>query len=222
MQNLLVMKFGGTSMGSAERIRVAAEICSNVRERPVLAVVSAMSKVTDLLLDTLRHAEAGDDAGTDADLRELAERHRDACCDLLTPRQRAAASSGVETLLSDFRRIAHGIRMLGERPPRSVDEALAIGERLSALLMSEYLNANGIPARAINAFDVIVTDAVFGNATPRLEETRKKADAVVRPLIEEGIAPRRWAAGGPISRRPFSPRSSTPRSCGSGRTWMAS
>ncbi|HYI97711.1 MAG TPA: hypothetical protein VEX68_29495, partial [Bryobacteraceae bacterium] len=48
------MKFGGTSMGSAERIRGAAEICAQERaKRPIVVVVSAMSKVTDLLLDTL-------------------------------------------------------------------------------------------------------------------------------------------------------------------------
>jgi len=190
MQNLLVMKFGGTSMGSAERIRVAAQICTeHAKVRPTLAVVSAMSKVTDLLLDTLRHAEAGDDAGVDANLRELAERHRETCRLLLNPRQRAAASSGIEALISDFRRITHGVRMLGERPPRSVDEAVAIGERLSALMISEYLNSEGLPARAINGSDVIVTDAVFGNATPLLEETRKKASAVIGPLLEQGIFP---------------------------------
>src|SRR5579864_8135466 len=133
MQNLLVMKFGGTSMGSAERIRVAAQICTEeARKRPVVTVVSAMSKITDLLLDTLRHAEAGDATGVDTNMRELAERHRETCRLLLKPQQRAAASSGIEELLSDFRRIADGIRMLGERPPRSVDEAIAIGERLSA------------------------------------------------------------------------------------------
>src|ERR1039457_4427167 len=73
MQNLLVMKFGGTSMGSAERIRVAAEICTgHVGKRPLLVVVSAMSKITDLLLDTLRRAEAGVDTGAGANLREPA------------------------------------------------------------------------------------------------------------------------------------------------------
>ncbi len=190
MQNLLVMKFGGTSMGSAERIRVAAQLCEEARRgRPLLAVVSAMSKVTDLLLDTLRHAEAGDDRGVDANLRELAERHRETCSLLLKPQQRAAASSAVEALISDFRRIAHGIRMLGERPPRSVDEAVAIGERLSAMLLSEYLNANGIAARAVNAAEVIVTDAVFGNATPLLEETRARANAAILPLLEQGVLP---------------------------------
>ena len=74
MNNLLVMKFGGTSMGSAERIRVAAKICANQRaRRPVVAVVSAMSKVTDLLLNTLRHAEAGDRPGIESNLERLAE-----------------------------------------------------------------------------------------------------------------------------------------------------
>src|SRR5579884_1376825 len=190
MHNLLVMKFGGTSMGSAERIKVAAQICAEqAKNRPVLTVVSAMSGVTDQLLATLRHAEAGDDAGVDANLRQLAERHRETCSALLTPRQRGAASSGVEALISDFRRIANGIRMLGERPPRSVDEALAVGERLSALLLAEYLNANGLKARAINGADVIVTDAVFGSATPVMEETRKKAASCLEPLLEAGILP---------------------------------
>jgi aspartokinase len=55
MNNLLVMKFGGTSMGSAERIQVAAKICQEQKQkRAVLAVVSAMSGVTDLLLGTLK------------------------------------------------------------------------------------------------------------------------------------------------------------------------
>jgi aspartate kinase len=190
MQNLLVMKFGGTSMGSAERMRVAAQICTEqARKRPVVAVVSAMSKITDLLLATLRHAEGGDDAGVDANLRELAERHRETCRLLLNPRQRGAASSAVEALISDFRRITHGVRMLGERPPRSVDEAVAIGERLSALLLSEYLNANDVQAQAVNGADVIVTDAVFGSASPLLEETRKKAAGVLQPLLDAGIIP---------------------------------
>ena len=70
MNNLLVMKFGGTSMGSAERIRVAAAICTEQKaQRPVLAVVSAMSGVTDLLLGALRHAEADDEAGIESSIQ---------------------------------------------------------------------------------------------------------------------------------------------------------
>src|SRR5271156_3984376 len=79
--------------------------------------------------------------------------------------------------------------MLGAPPPRSVDEAVAIGERLSALLISEYLQCTGVPAQDVNASDVIVTDAVFGNATPMMDETRKKAERTLRPLLERGVIP---------------------------------
>ena len=190
-RGLLVMKFGGTSMGSADRMKVAAQICAEEQKRrPVIAVVSAMSKVTDLLLDTLRRAEAGDDIGMDTNLSALGRRHQD-CIAQLQHNGTAvnAATEGVDTLIADFSRIVRGIRMLGERPPRSVDEAIAMGERLSALIMAAYMNSIGIRAQAVNGAEVIVTDAVFGNATPLLEETRKKASALIGPLLRNGVLP---------------------------------
>src|SRR5579863_4291248 len=94
---LLVMKFGGTSMGSAERIRVAARISAEQNaQRPVVAVVSAMSKVTDLLLDTLRKAEAGDQADLDENLKKLSARHLECCRELLPKQMQDAATAGVE------------------------------------------------------------------------------------------------------------------------------
>src|SRR5580700_10926489 len=138
MNDLLVMKFGGTSMGSADRIRVAARLATEQHVlRPVAVVVSAMPKITDLLLDTLRKAEAGDQTDVDANLRHLTTRHMDACHALLPHDRQEAATNGIHALIQEFTRIAKGMMMLGERPPRSVDEAMAIGERLSALLMAE-------------------------------------------------------------------------------------
>ena len=191
MNNLLVMKFGGTSMGSAERMRVAASICTEQKAlRPVLAVVSAMSGVTDLLLGALRHAEADDEAGIESSIRALSERHEKACRELLRDQARCdRAIEGIRELISDFHRIAHGMLMLGERPPRSVDEAIAIGERLSALMIAEYVESLGVAARSINAADVIVTDAVFGHATPIMDATRRKADAVLEPLLSRSVLP---------------------------------
>ncbi len=88
MKNLLVMKFGGTSVGSAERMRVAARLSAGQKKRrPVVIVVSAMSRVTDLLLEATRHAEAGDAAGLTASISRIEERHIEACRDLL-PRGR--------------------------------------------------------------------------------------------------------------------------------------
>ncbi|HJT88841.1 MAG TPA: aspartate kinase [Bryobacteraceae bacterium] len=190
MKDLLVMKFGGTSMGSAERIRAAARLVSAEKgQRPVVVVVSAMSRITDLLLDTMRHAEAGDRAGMDADLAALRARHEDACRELLPEARHAAVLAAAHAVIAEFERIVNGMAMLNERPPRSVDEGLAAGERLSALLLAEFLNAEGIPAAAVNAWDVVVTDAVFGNASPLMEPTRQKARAQLLPLLREGRAP---------------------------------
>lgn len=190
MNDLLVMKFGGTSVGSAGRMRAAAALASRERRnRPVLVVVSAMSKITDLLLDTMRHAEAGDRAGIDANLSTLRSRHLEACRELLSEVRQGAAMAGLHGLIAEFERIVSGMVLLNERPPRSVDEAVAVGERLSALLVAECLNREGTPAAAVNAWDVVVTDAVFGNASPLMEPTRTKAREKLLPLLDEGLVP---------------------------------
>ncbi|HLW76928.1 MAG TPA: aspartate kinase [Bryobacteraceae bacterium] len=190
MNDLLVMKFGGTSMGSAERIRAAAKILAEAHaKRPVIAVVSAMSKVTDLLLACLRTAEAGDKKDFDESLKKLNKRHFETCRELLPASRQEAALAGVHTLLTEFSRIAKGVMMLGERPPKSIDEAVAIGERLSAYLLAEYLESQEIRAAAVNGADIIATDAVFGNATPLMQPTRERAAAVLRPLLEQRTIP---------------------------------
>ncbi len=190
MNDLLVMKFGGTSLGSAERMRVAAGISAEQkRKRPVLIVVSAMSKITDLLIDTMRHAEGGDEAGLEANLDLLRTRHVEACRALLPAARQPEALAGIEDLMAQFRRITGGMLLLNDRPPRSVDEALAIGERLSALLMAAYLESEGVRAAAVNAAVAIVTDAVYGNASPVMEATREKAALSLRPLLDQGVLP---------------------------------
>ena len=175
-------------------MRVAAGlITAEQKNRPVLVVVSAMSKVTDLLLEILRRAEAGDGASVDHNIRILLERHLETCRDLFTgaatERHRTAAIESVEALVAEFQRIANGILMLGERPPRSVDEAIAIGERLSSTLLAEYLQSVGIASRAVNGSHVIVTDAVFGNASPQMEATRSKCIERILPLLQDGLVP---------------------------------
>lgn len=185
---LLVMKFGGTSMGSAERMRTAAQICS-AAPCPCVVVVSAMSKVTDLLLTTLRAAEEGDRESVAQNIAALEQRHADTCRELLAPERQAPILAVIHSLIEEFERISGGILMLAERPPRAVDEALAIGERLSATLMAAFLDANGIPAIAVNAREVVVTDAIFGNANPLMGLTRERAAQVLGPHLDAGLIP---------------------------------
>jgi aspartate kinase len=190
LNDLLIMKFGGTSVGSAARMKVSARLAAEERaRRPVAIVVSAMSKITDLLLDTMRHAEGGDRAGIEKNLAALRGRHEGACRELLPEARQPEVLARIDGLLGEFERIVRGMAMLGERPPRSVDEAVAIGERLSALLMAEHLNAEGAAAVAVNAWELVVTDAVFGNASPLMEPTREKACARLLPFLEQGVMP---------------------------------
>ncbi len=184
------MKFGGTSMGSAERIRSAAALCEEAwRQRPVVVVVSAMAKVTDMLLEALRHAEGGDEPGLLRVLAQLDEKHRQCCAELLEGQAREETQRALGAILEEFARIARGVLMLGERPPRSVDEAIAAGERLSAALIASYARSRGIDAFAVNGWDVIVTDAVFGNASPLLPQTREKASALLLPALDQRRLP---------------------------------
>jgi len=184
------MKFGGTSVGSAERMRAAAKLSAGYkRKRPVVIVVSAMSGVTDLLIETTKHAEAGDNAGRNANIRKLEERHVQACRELLPASKQKPVLAGIRELVGEFDRITHGMLMLNDRPPRSVDEAIAIGERLSALMIAAFLNSAGTKAEAINAAEVIVTDAVFGSASPLMDQTTVKARKLLGPLIRSGVLP---------------------------------
>lgn len=190
MKDLLVMKFGGTSMGTAERIRAAADICAGQRKvRPVVVVVSAMSKVTDLLLDTLRLAEAGRAVEVEANIKKLESRHVETCRVLLPEPACSTAICEVGIIVGEFARIAHGMLILGERPPRSIDEAVAVGERLSAMMIAACLNTAGQVATAINSAEVVVTDDEYGNATPLLEQTREKAREKLLPLLESNVIP---------------------------------
>jgi aspartate kinase len=190
LKNLLVMKFGGTSVGSAERMRTVARLSAEQRrKRPVVIVVSAMSGITDLLIETTKHAEAGDRAGRDGNIRKLEERHIQACQQLLPRANQKHVLEGIRQLVAEFQRITHGMLMLNDRPPRSVDEAIAIGERLSALMIAACLEAEGTEAGAVNAAELIVTDAVFGSASPLMEQTTEKARARLLPLIRRSILP---------------------------------
>jgi aspartate kinase len=148
-----------------------------------------MSKITDLLLDAMKHAEAGDAAGLESSVAELRRRHHEAARELLPESGRSEGLARIEVLIGEFERIAGGMLMLGDRPARSGDEAVAIGERLSSVLLAAHLNGNGTSAEAVNAADVIVTDAVFGNASPVMEPTAERARKIIDPLLDRGLIP---------------------------------
>lgn len=187
---MLVMKFGGTSVGGAEQIKgVAGIVAAHRAARPVV-VVSAITKVTDLLLASARAAGAGEREVVRANLRRLNEIHRAAIEGAIAdPAVRAEVAHEVTALLAQLRRACTGILMLGELSARSLDAVAAYGERCSSLIVAGALRDAGVPAQAVSATEIVVTDAQFGGATPLMGETQVRAAAVLTPLVEAGVVP---------------------------------
>ena len=184
------MKFGGTSVGSPEAMARAARLVVEQTGRyRVAVVVSAMSQVTNLLLGALDAGSEGDGKTLEANIAEIRDKHLEACRALVPDTRQTAVRERVEAVLEDFQRIARGMLLLGERPPRAVDAAAPAGERLSALLVSEVLKARGVRSEPVSGTDLIVTDGVHGSADPLPEETAENAERRLQPLLAKGRVP---------------------------------
>jgi bifunctional aspartokinase / homoserine dehydrogenase 1 len=188
---LIVMKFGGTSVGSAERIAQAAQLAVDTARKghQVVVVTSAMSKVTDALIGAARKASSGD---WDPKLRqELFDRHK-AVADAVTgsdPARHTAVLDAISTRLDRFEKLCFGLSMVHELTPRLLDAISGMGEMLAAPLLSAAIAARGVASEAVDATDVVVTTDQFGGAEPLIDETRAKASARLRPLIDAGGIP---------------------------------
>jgi len=185
--SLLVMKFGGTSVGSAERLRDAAQLVADAaRSSTPVVISSAMSKVTDALLDAMT---SGDESSLDDVCGNLVDKHVSAAAQLLPADRRQPTNDQIQEIMGRYARVARGMVLLDERPPRSMDEAVSAGERLSCLLLAETLTAAGRPAEVVDGSEIIVTDAQFGSASPLMPETIARTEARLRPLLDRGVIP---------------------------------
>jgi bifunctional aspartokinase / homoserine dehydrogenase 1 len=188
---LQVMKFGGTSVGDASCMARAAQIIAQAaRENGCVAVVSAMSGVTDRLIEGAKRAEAGDNAAGEALVEALRRQHETALASLLRREEdRARIRLKMEEVLAEGRRLSEGTALLRELTPRTLDAISSLGERLSAPLVAAAVRELGVPSEAVEATELIVTDAFHGGAEPQLKLTREKSQARLRPLLEKGTVP---------------------------------
>ncbi|MFO7917965.1 MAG: aspartate kinase, monofunctional class [Anaerolineae bacterium] len=189
---MIVMKFGGTSVGTGERIANVARIVKGVveKEGPPIVVVSAMSGVTDTLRRAAATAEEGDERTFRLLRDELQLRHEQAIEDCVSDVEVSRGlRAEVESLLNWFETLCESIYTLGELTVRGQDAVLGLGERLSARLVAAAMRDQGLDARMVEATDVIVTDDNFGRANPLLEETTRKAEERLLPLLERGVVP---------------------------------
>jgi aspartate kinase len=184
---VIVMKFGGTSLGSAERIRAAVTRVREQLPRKPVVVVSALAKVTDLLIRGA-HAALERDARTDALAQEVRDRHQALIAELF-PAGKDRLFAKVNALTDELRGFYTGVHYLRELTPRTLDAIAGLGERLSAPIFAAALQAKGIESEALDSRPLIITDESFGRAVPLLEETAGRVRSTLPPLIERGLVP---------------------------------
>jgi aspartate kinase len=191
MGRTLVMKFGGTSVGSVPALRQVTAIVQEARAAwpRVAVVVSAMNGVTDALLQGAHASAAGDEAVADRLVAELRQRHLHALDELAGPGQASEARAAVRACLAEFASLCHAVRILGEASPRALDAIASFGERMSAPLIAAALTAAGQPAQAVDSARVVITDAAHQAAAPDMEATQARAQALLEPLLAAGTVP---------------------------------
>ncbi|HYN03343.1 MAG TPA: lysine-sensitive aspartokinase 3, partial [Vicinamibacteria bacterium] len=182
------MKFGGTSVKDVEALRRVVQVVGRER-RPRLVVVSALSKVTDALLDVARLAEHGDGTAARQAVKALHRRHEEMAVLVRAPERRAGLLAAIDALFEELDAIAHALAVVEEVSPRSRDAIVAFGELASSRIVAAALEDAGLASRWLDARALLVTDAQHGAALPDREATDARLRSLVRPLLADGLVP---------------------------------
>lgn len=188
---LIVMKFGGTSVGSAERIAQAADLAvkSAKEGHRVVVVNSAMGGVTNKLIAAAQSAVGGYYHKTVSD--DLHEPHRQAI-HMLAPNDAARRREAIEMVrqrIERFETLCKGLTMVRELTPRTLDAISGLGEMMCAPILSCAISERGLVSRSVEATELIVSDDQFGQAEPLMAETRRQTRDKLTPLLEQGEIP---------------------------------
>ncbi|HET8570203.1 MAG TPA: aspartate kinase [Candidatus Limnocylindria bacterium] len=176
-----VLKFGGTSVGSAEAIRRAVDIVK-ATEGPRVVVVSATAGTTDLLAEAAQAAARGDGEAANRTLTELGERHGAIAREL-------GVHPGMSEVVSRTAALLNSVAVLHECTPRTLDAIWSYGERVAMRIVSAALAGAGVKAGECDATLFIVTDDSFGSASPDMARTRERSHARLGPMLALGMTP---------------------------------
>ena len=186
---MIVMKFGGTSVGSAPMLTRACEIIERAPAERVV-VISAMNGVTDGILEALLKVQH-DESAIEPFLRSLMDRHLGTLKEAgATGAEIARVTNELDGLLQRFERLLYGIAYTQELTLRSKDHAVSFGERLSTRVLAGLLRARGVNAFAVDADEAgMLTDGVFGNASPMMGAIEKNLERTVAERVRQGGTP---------------------------------
>jgi len=192
MSKTLVMKFGGTSVGSVDALINAIHIIRDAKKdwERVVVVTSAMSGVTNLLLDSAASASHGKVDALAQTAATLREKHFTAIEALVTNEaKRNVVIAEIDDLIFSLVDLCKAIAVLGEASPRAMDTVASLGERMSVRLLAAAVADAGIPAQAIESTEFIITNANYQNAHPDFKVTTEKTRERLNPILDAGIVP---------------------------------
>jgi aspartokinase/homoserine dehydrogenase 1 len=188
----LVMKFGGTSIGTVDAMKQAVQIiCDTHPQWPQMVVVtSALSGVTSLLIDSAMRAARGELSVFHQAVSELTERHQELIENLVTnPARKHQMHWEIKHLIVDFSNLCQAINVLGEASPRALDAVAALGERLAVRILAAAVESTGLPAEYIESTHLVVTDDHFTNAQPDMAATTARTRQALLPMLASGRIP---------------------------------
>jgi bifunctional aspartokinase / homoserine dehydrogenase 1 len=170
-----VLKFGGTSCGSTESISAVVGIIKDklAKNQPIAVVFSAMSGVTNTLLEAGRLAANGDSAWQEQ-LKMMEERHFVVVRALIDIKAQSKVFANIRTLINELDDLLRGVTLIREISPRTSDLIVSFGERLSTTLIFEILHAQGISCGFLDARKVVRTNDNFGMAAVDFEITNRQ------------------------------------------------
>ncbi len=181
---MIVMKFGGSSVESADAIeRVAAIVKARADRNPVV-VVSAMGKTTNKLLAIARTAIEGKREDYIRQIHDLRDFHSREARRVVPLTHRAELDRTLDDHFQEMTELVKGIAVLGELTPRSIDAISSYGERLSSYIVALAFEHFGLPAAHLDARRVIVTDRRHTQAAPIFPETYRRLAEIVPPLAQ--------------------------------------
>ncbi|MEO5904755.1 MAG: lysine-sensitive aspartokinase 3, partial [Gemmatimonadaceae bacterium] len=187
---MIVVKFGGTSVGDAESIMRTAEIVRGRIDRSPIVVVSALHGATSALLAVGEQSAKGHLIGALRGVETLRERHLKECETLLGGTTDCdEISAELSAMFDELAHLAEALSTLGHVTPRSLDAMSSYGEQLSSSLVTAYFRRIGIDAEYVDARDVMITDDRFMEAEPQTEIIAQRSREIVQPLVQHGKVP---------------------------------
>lgn len=190
----LIMKFGGTSVGMTTGLTQVLSIVLHEVERweRLLVVVSALEGVTDALIEAAHLAQLSNRRGYRRIVATLRTRHLALIEHLpLGQVERTALQADIDRLLFDLLDVCQNLADHADEKakPEALDAVIGVGERLAARIVAALLRQNNLRGVAIDATDLLITDNVYGNATPNLPLTRERITRLLAPMLERKIIP---------------------------------